>query len=981
MAEVKIDENLYSRQLYVFGHEAMKRTTSSKVLISGISGLGVEIAKNVILQGFKAVTIHDTEKITEYDLSTNYYATEKDIGKNRAQVSFEQLEQLNSYVKVDYNTDELRNELLLNYNIIVLVGSNIPIQKQIEINNFTHRNNIHFISTNTFGLVGQIFCDFNENFTILDQDGEQLRTALVESIENSVNPVVKCVDTKQHNLTSGSIIKFTNILGMTQRVNDQVSMTELNDKEVEIEYIDRFSFRIKLDTSNFQKYQNGGEITEIKEKRVLHYKTMEESLKNPEFVMTDFTDFEKPSKLHALCLSLPTDHVNEELLDKFNYTCKGQLVPINSIIGGTVAQEIMKACSGKFTPIYQWLYFDSLECLPDNYKEIDKTININNSRYDSQIQVFGNKFQETLLNMKYFIVGSGAIGCELLKNFAMIGLGCSKDNKGKIFITDMDTIEKSNLNRQFLFRDKDIGKAKSITAANAIKQMNPDINIEALQDRIGPETETVYNMDFFSSLDGIANALDNVQARLYVDSRCVLFKKSLLESGTLGTKANVQVVVPYLTESYGSSIDPPEESFPVCTIKTFPNQIQHCIQWSREQFEELFSQKPRIALEYITNPEKAKSIPISDTISFVESVKFVLENVPYSFEDCIKLAFDKFHEYYGQQIYELLYKYPVDSVTSTGSKFWSGAKKCPHIVSFDHNNKSHLDYIVAFSKIWANIFKIENTFDQTTIQEIVKAYPKFRLSEISGDIKISANEEEEKKRLEEERSKFVNVDDLIKSLPDPSRYKNITILAQDFEKDDDSNFHIDYITASSNMRAINYDIEQSDKHMTKGIAGKIIPAIANTTAVVAGLVTLELYKLAQKFNSLEKYKNTFVNLALPYFGSSDPIGVKKHKVGGKEYSMWDTFVLNKDYTLEEFLNYFKVTHNLEIDTVMYGNFMIYGMMLSVVKVNKRLKTSIRTIIETELETRLTSSSITLQICTDTDDPIDDTELPEVLYIL
>lgn len=64
--------------------------------------------------------------------------------------------------------------------------------------------------------------------------------------------------------------------------------------------------------------------------------------------------------------------------------------------------------------------------------------------------------------LKYFIVGAGAIGCELLKNFAMMGVGAEG---GKIIITDMDLIEKSNLNRQFLFRPQDVQKAKSVTAA------------------------------------------------------------------------------------------------------------------------------------------------------------------------------------------------------------------------------------------------------------------------------------------------------------------------------------------------------------------------------------------------------------------------------------------------------------------------------------------------------------------------------------
>jgi molybdopterin/thiamine biosynthesis adenylyltransferase len=65
-----------------------------------------------------------------------------------------------------------------------------------------------------------------------------------------------------------------------------------------------------------------------------------------------------------------------------------------------------------------------------------------------------------------------------------------------------------------------------------------------------------------------------------MDRRCVYYQKPLLESGTLGTKANTQVVIPFMTESYSSSQDPPEKSIPSCTVKNFPNAIEHTIQVS-----------------------------------------------------------------------------------------------------------------------------------------------------------------------------------------------------------------------------------------------------------------------------------------------------------------------------------------------------------------------------------------------------------------
>ena len=83
---------------------------------------------------------------------------------------------------------------------------------------------------------------------------------------------------------------------------------------------------------------------------------------------------------------------DEKLIEKFSYICSGALAPMDAVIGGIVAQEVMKACSGKFTPINQWLYFDALECLPTE-APTEEDASPKNTRYDAQIAVFGNKFQ------------------------------------------------------------------------------------------------------------------------------------------------------------------------------------------------------------------------------------------------------------------------------------------------------------------------------------------------------------------------------------------------------------------------------------------------------------------------------------------------------------------------------------------------------------------------------------------------------------
>lgn len=113
------------------------------------------------------------------------------------------------------------------------------------------------------------------------------------------------------------------------------------------------------------------------------------------------------------------------------------------------------------------------------------------------------------------MVGAGALGCELIKAFALMGVGCSED--GLIAVTDNDNIETSNLNRQFLFRKNHINQSKSKIACQIAKDINQRLNVKDYQTRVGTDTEGVFNDNFWEGLDFVVNAVDNINARLYVD--------------------------------------------------------------------------------------------------------------------------------------------------------------------------------------------------------------------------------------------------------------------------------------------------------------------------------------------------------------------------------------------------------------------------------------------------------------------------------
>ncbi|EPB65251.1 ThiF family protein, partial [Ancylostoma ceylanicum] len=107
-----LDTNLYSRQIYALGESAMINLRKASVLISGLGGVGVEIAKNLILGGVRSVTLHDTKNARWIDLSAQYYLTEEDIGKNRAAASFERLAELNDSVNCQLVVDQLTEDFV-----------------------------------------------------------------------------------------------------------------------------------------------------------------------------------------------------------------------------------------------------------------------------------------------------------------------------------------------------------------------------------------------------------------------------------------------------------------------------------------------------------------------------------------------------------------------------------------------------------------------------------------------------------------------------------------------------------------------------------------------------------------------------------------------------------------------------------------------------------------------------------------------------
>lgn len=402
--------------------------------------------------------------------------------------------------------------------------------------------------------------------------------------------------------------------------------------------------------------------------------------------------------------------------------------------------------------------------------------------------LYGPGAAARIASANVLVVGAGGVGCEVVKNLAFAGFR-------RFTAVDLDTIDVSNLNRQFLFRREHVTKPKAVTAAAAIKQMVPTMDIEGVVANI---KDTRFNVTFFKSFDIVCNALDNADARRHVNRMCLAADVPLLESGSTGYNGQVYVVTRDV-ECFDCNQAPKQKSYPVCTIRSTPEKPVHCVVWAKSLWDLIFAPDDGENLLADLDGGGDATVGAEGSTNGNRSAKKPARRVRYVDEE------------------------PAREFAS---------RVCARVFVDDVNEQA------AMKELWTSRapptpYDVDAVLEDTAMNV--------------DDLNLL----EQRVWSKEECARVLNA-----VLLHMVTARRAEIGSVSFDKDDRD--ALAFVIAAANLRAAAYGVECSTPFHVKGIAGSIVHAVATTNAIVGGLVVLEALKIVAKSGSIAGSKNSFV---------------------------------------------------------------------------------------------------------------------------
>ena len=436
------------------------------------------------------------------------------------------------------------------------------------------------------------------------------------------------------------------------------------------------------------------------------------------------------------------------------------------------------------------------------------------------------------------------------------------------------------------------------------------MKIKDYQLLINGSTRNIFDDEFFEKQDIIFSAVDNVPTRKYIDQLCLFYNKIFIDSGTLGTHANSDIYYPNETICFNDLKMQEKKQIPTRTLKDFPTKIEHCIEFSKTVLNELFEKSINdinLIIEDITQFKNIlNEIGNNEELYLsLEIYKYIIQTINNSI---IKFAIFIFLYYFHYNINKLL------------KKEKKSINKLPSPLNIDINNENVKLYFKSFYNIFCSIINFKSNYDSNVVENIINDEKNY----------IIINDEHlNKEELLDYFEKEILAKMVLKENKIQQKIKLINPIK--FEKDDDDNYHINFILSFSNLRGQNYSNEPNNFLTVKEITGNIIPAIASTTAADTGISCLQIYILLQT-NNTKSFKNISFNLATSGFDLCTPEEKRFIKslpktdrssakiVITNEYKVWDKIDLyGPNLKVKDIVEYFNKKFKVKVEYINFKN--------------------------------------------------------------
>nr|VZI21264.1 unnamed protein product [Spirometra erinaceieuropaei] len=927
---VDIDDAFYSRQRYVLGDDAMVSLTKAHVYIYGLGGVGVECAKNLVLAGVKQITLDDINVCTKEDLGTQFYIREAHIREKltRAEASLPELAVLNPYVEVSLaekslaswkfpSSENVYGSLLKEVDCLVLTDCHLFTATLL--NAFCRRHGIRFVYTNTIGVLGNIFCDFGQDFTVYDQLGRPLREFLVSGITNEETPKLTPKGKDHLFLSDGDTITFRDVSGMT----------ELNGRTATVKVTSATTLQLDIDTRTFGKFSDIGVAVEHRKPASFSFEPIWKQIVCPDILSFDESKPQLSTQAHYAFLSLMNF-----------YAERGTLPAV-------------------------WSESDA-----------DKVVKIAKSLQQSDTEV-----------------GCGAIGCEILKLLALMGFGtgplssAEMNDANSIVVEQVNNSSHGGSTNDWFFDGvsfpprADTRDLTAIFEALSLRIIEhtrtPEIGASGHQPsrfgdtnpRVRPVGVLRLNSDGgtdrtgFSSPDGVfplSPLIADVNA--FGERAAAANDSETPTNSDLHGIRDVSVSEPAVFETPRNIFYRPNLFFSQFTLKPRVTEkllsafdssvlrIKDAVLSIRSlELQPFICRQHEIYPPAVSSHAAYTSTQVEVIRKFDDPQANFLLSRPTSFAECVTLARTKFDKYFNHKARHLLEKFPEHARADDGTAFWQLPRRRPTPLTFSSKDPLHVQFVWSFARLLAQQMGLQcPQADDRSVATIVEQYLSDFIpqpyapstKEIITDPTVRHKPATEAVRLT--LPTLLQRLNSIDSKYTQAKVPKLRCVPTLFEKDDEVLGHVDFVDAAANLRALMYGLPLTPRHEVKRIAGRIIPAIATTTAVVAGLVCVEILKFfalsvplsPKSYDSslttlMEAARNHFVNLAVPSLLSIRPSPCQRQSLpNGVTFSTWDRWAVAippdaTQFSLSELITTLKVRYGLSASLISQQSRVIY----------------------------------------------------------